>query len=622
VVFKPTKSTSDDTTVSLRNVSIAVKLPLVFGVVALAFGVYGVMSLRTLDTVKVEGPRYEAIIEMQTLVADVLPPPAYIVETNMVALQMLLAGQRGDSAAVEDLVQRAARLHEDYETRHAVWVDSLQPGSLRTAMVDASYVPAERYFDLLEATFVPALQAGDLATATSTIEGPMEAAYEEHRAAIDEVVRLATLADQELEADTADLIAGRTKLLIGMLVGAVLLAAAAVVVLVRAIVRPVRATADVLDAVALGDLSRTVEVVGDDEVARMGRALNDAVAGIRTVAGHLDAISRGDTDLHVDERSAADTLSQSAARLLEVVRADAVRSAETERLAASLADLLGRVAQYSEGIASAASELSAISSQLAATAEETSVQSAVVSSSTSTVRSNTESLSAGVQEIQMGVNEVARNAAEASQVAAAAVDLAQRTDETVRTLATSSAEIGKVVEVISSIAEETNLLALNATIEAARAGAAGKGFAVVAGEVKELANETGRATGDIKRQIAGIQTDTQSSVDAIAQIGDTIGSIHDAQSAIAAVVEQQTAVVHEIVRSMAEVSASSEGIAEGIAGVAEAAQETATSAAETGAAAADLSRMAEELRELVAAQQRGPARGDSHVERALIAAAR
>jgi methyl-accepting chemotaxis protein len=118
-----------------------------------------------------------------------------------------------------------------------------------------------------------------------------------------------------------------------------------------------------------------------------------------------------------------------------------------------------------------------------------------------------------------------------------------------------------------------------------------------------------------------IQTDTQTSVAAIVRIGDTIRSIHDAQSTIAAVVEQQTAVVHEIVRSMAEVSTGSVGIADGIAGVAEAAQGTAAGAAETGAAAAELSRMAEELRDLVAAHHRADRPG-AHIERALVAAAR
>ena len=613
----------------LQKLPIAVKLPLVFGVVVVAFAGFGLASLKTLGTVKVNGPKYRDIIEKQTLVADILPPPEYIVETNMVALQMLLAGQQGDTAGLADLISRATKLHDDYETRHQVWIDTLAPGELRTTMVETSYAPAEQYFQLLEGTYVPALQKGDIATATATIDGPMRTAYQQHRAAIDRVVELATAADQQLESSTADLIAGRTKLLIALLIGAVVLAAASVVLLVRAIVRPVRATAEALDAVAVGDLSRTVEVTGDDEVGRMGRALNEAVAGMRTIAGHLDAISRGETGLRVDPRGPSDTLAHSAARLLEVVRADAARSAETERLAGSLGELLGQVAQYSEGIAASASELSAISSELAANADETSVQSAVVSSSSGMVRSSTESLSAGVHEIRTGIDEVARNAAEASAVAANAVELAGRTDEAVRALATSSSAIGQIVEVISSIAEETNLLALNATIEAARAGAAGKGFAVVASEVKELATETGRATGDIRRQIDGIQTDTRSSVDAIARIGETIRSIHDAQAAIAAVVEEQTAVVQEIARSMAEVAEGSASIADGIATVAEAAQGTATGAAETGAAAAELSRMAEELRALVAAHQRSAGAGGHHddrrddrIARALLAATR
>jgi methyl-accepting chemotaxis protein len=174
-----------------------------------------------------------------------------------------------------------------------------------------------------------------------------------------------------------------------------------------------------------------------------------------------------------------------------------------------------------------------------------------------------------------------------------------RTNTTVAKLGESSAEIGNVVKVITSIAQQTNLLALNATIEAARAGEAGKGFAVVANEVKELAKQTAKATEDISRKIEAIQTDTKGAVEAIGKIGQIINQINDLQNTIASAVEEQTATTGEIGRNVVEAAKGSNEIAHNITGVAQAAQSTTEGASETKRAADDLSRMANDLQRLV-----------------------
>jgi methyl-accepting chemotaxis protein len=281
---------------------------------------------------------------------------------------------------------------------------------------------------------------------------------------------------------------------------------------------------------------------------------------------------------------------------------DEVQAAQRdEQHTADLERILEQVAQYSNGVASASTELTSISQQMAANAEETSVQASVVSTTSDQMSVSTAVVSQAMDEIRTGIGEVARNASEASRVAAQAVDAARSSNDAVRKLAESSHEIGNVVEVISGIAEETNLLALNATIEAARAGEAGKGFAVVANEVKELASETGRATGDIKRQIDAIQADTRAAIEAISQIGDIINTINEAQHSIATVVEEQTASAAEMARNVADVAEGSASIVANIGGVAEAAQSTSIGAAETESAASELAHMAAELQRIVSA---------------------
>jgi methyl-accepting chemotaxis protein len=198
------------------------------------------------------------------------------------------------------------------------------------------------------------------------------------------------------------------------------------------------------------------------------------------------------------------------------------------------------------------------------------------------------------------IKEIAKNTADATRVATAAVKTAEATNETIGKLGQSSAEIGQVIKVITSIAQQTNLLALNATIEAARAGEAGKGFAVVANEVKELAKETAKATEDISRKIEAIQGDTKGAVAAIGQISSVIVQINDIQNTIASAVEEQSATTNEISRNLAEAAHGSTDITRNIGGVAEAARSTTAGATDTQKSAQSLERMSAELQGLIA----------------------
>jgi methyl-accepting chemotaxis protein len=197
------------------------------------------------------------------------------------------------------------------------------------------------------------------------------------------------------------------------------------------------------------------------------------------------------------------------------------------------------------------------------------------------------------------IKDIAKNAGEAAKVAGEAVRTAETANAIVSKLGESSAEIGQVIKVITSIAQQTNLLALNATIEAARAGEAGKGFAVVANEVKELAKQTAKATEDISRKILAIQEDTKSAVDAIGSIGSVIGHLNEISSTIAAAVEQQSATTNEMSRNVMEAAKGSETISQTIDGVAQAAQNTSSSAQDSQKAASQLAEMSTGLRVLV-----------------------
>jgi methyl-accepting chemotaxis protein len=300
---------------------------------------------------------------------------------------------------------------------------------------------------------------------------------------------------------------------------------------------------DVVSAAAAGDLTREMPVRGTDAIGRLGEGLEAFLSTLRT----------------------------------------------------SMSEIGGNA----EAVAASAEELTNVSSAMGQSASQSSDRAGTASAASEQISASIQTVATAAEEMTASIREIAKNAADAATVATTAVTVAGGAKTTVASLGESSAEIGKVIKTITSIAQQTNLLALNATIEAARAGEAGKGFAVVANEVKELAKETARATEDISAKIEAIQAGTQGAVDAITEIGDIIDRINDIQTTIASAVEEQTATTNEIARNVAEAATGADGIAADIAQVAEAARSTQQGSEETMGSATSLAGSAIELKRLL-----------------------
>jgi len=270
-----------------------------------------------------------------------------------------------------------------------------------------------------------------------------------------------------------------------------------------------------------------------------------------------------------------------------------------------VSEAVGVIARSASALAASSHDLSTVSGRIAESAEDAASRASDVATAAGHVSVNVRAVATATAEMGTSVGGIATSSARAAAMAATAVAEVHSTTESISRLGASSAEIGSVVKVITSIAQQTNLLALNATIEAARAGEAGKGFAVVAAEVKELAMETAAATEDISRKVAAIQSDTESAVQAIGRIAATIDGINDIQGSIAASAEQQTATTASMGAGISDAARGSADISTGVDSVAGAARGTTEAVRSSRASTAELNRLSDELGRVVARFQLG-----------------
>jgi len=521
----------------------------IFGLVT-AIGLFAVLftSGYALQQLRIGGSLYSQIKLGNDLVADILPPPEYVLESYLEATLALR-----DPSTVSARKERLAQLHKEYDERREFWIKSDLEQSLKSKLTKASDAEVQRFWATIEQELLPALQKKD-AGGAETAYAKLEPAYAAHRAIIDDVVKQTNDENAALETTATQRVASFSYVVWTVSGIVVLIIALGILGIAFGVIRPVVRMTAVMKKLAQGDLDIEIpSALRKDEIGQMAQTVE---------VFKNSAIENGKLREHqrISAEQATAAKRNAMLKMAETVENETGNSVEL-------------ISKATKGVDSAAQGLTALATTLSADSQ------AVAAASEQSL-ANTQTVSAAAEQLTASIREIGSQIERASQVTGSAVRSGHRAQETIQSLSAVVSKIAEMSGNIGSIASQTNLLALNATIEAARAGEAGRGFAVVASEVKSLSHQTAQSTEEINRLVSEIQAATDAAATSVGQIGQEIGEVDRVASSIAAAIEQQGAATREIARSVDQSAQSSREVSSRIANVSGGAEEVSARAAE------------------------------------------
>ena len=462
---------------AISNFKLGYRFAILIGLFAFGFVISGAWSFKTLDRLKVNGPVYQRIVQGKDLIADILPPPEYIIESFLVSLQISTSG---DPAEQEALIERLKQLKSDYDSRYDFWSKQELDKNISDIFMQQAHQPALEFYAMAFNALIPAVRKQDKEGMAAAL-AQMKSAYENHRKAIDQVVQLASKRNEEDEAAAKDSIASARWLLLLIITASLGGSALVAVAIVRGLLAELGSepsyAAQIARQIASGDL-RTPVVVRDNDrqsllysIKLMHGVLAQAVGGIKTA---IESVGSG-----------------------------------SHQIAASNMDLSSRTGHQASMLKQAAASMAEL---------------------TGTIKQNAQSA--------CHVSALANGAAE---VAFKGGDVVSQMVDTMASINTSAKKIVDIIGIIDSIAFQTNILALNAAVEAARAGEQGRGFAVVAAEVRMLAQRSAAAAGEIKQLIGDSVNRVNAGARLADQAGTTMRDIVSGIQRVSTIINEMAA---------------------------------------------------------------------------------
>jgi methyl-accepting chemotaxis protein WspA len=466
---------SQGTPMSRGESQLASRLSMFVLVFIALYAAFALVAWRTLDQVRVKGPYYTEIMLGNELIADVLPPPQYIIESYLLTLQLI---DERDAAEISRLIDLGNELRVKYESRQEYWKRALDDGPIKDLMTVTASRAAMEFFRLRDDVYLPAIRADDRAAARAVLE-QMHSRYEAHRYAIDEVVKLANARNADYERQADSVIGEQIRTLLLLAFGVVLVVVVMAWFARRAaqtLSQRVHLVSDVAGRVAQGDL--TTEVPSTDASDETGRLLSSIGGMTQSLRGLVTRVKQASVELMSTATEFAATSRQQEATVQGFGASTNEIAAAVKQIAATSQELLATM----EG-------LNAVSGQTADLAEQGQT---------------------GLSHLDSTMDRLAQ-AANAMTARLAAIR-------------EEAAEITGVVTTISKVADQTNLLSINAAIEAEKAGEQGLGFLVLAREIRRLADQTAVATLDIEQMVKQMQTAVSAGVMEIDRFAEEVRS--------------------------------------------------------------------------------------------------